>query len=232
MKIISISDIHGQLIEIPECDLFIIAGDICPATNHQEHYQENWLRDKFNPWLDVVPARHKVFIAGNHDLIFQKNKGLLPKFNAHYLENSSVTIEGIKIYGSPWTPFFCNWSFNFPQKEKNPEYGYNVARLAATACWDLIPNDTDILVTHGPPKGYGDVTTYGGRNHYGCPELLKAVKRVKPKYHLFGHFHNGYEGGDTIKALNHIDGSTTYCCNCSIVNENYIVTNPPTVLQI
>jgi len=232
MKIISISDIHGQLIEIPECDLFIIAGDICPATNHQEYYQENWLREKFNPWLDVVPARHKVFIAGNHDPIFQKNKGLLPEFNAHYLENSSVTIENINIYGSPWTPFFCNWAFNFPRKEKNPEYGYNVARMAATACWDLIPENTDILVTHGPSKGYGDVTTYGGRNHYGCSELLKALKRVKPKYHLFGHFHEGYEDGDTIKALNHTDGSITYCCNCSIVNENYIVTKPYTVLEI
>jgi len=224
MKTIIISDTHGYLPEIDKCDLFIHAGDICPTTNHQKHYQKSWLEKKFNPWLDAVPARHKVFIAGNHDIIFEKWKKSLPKFNAHYLENSSVEIEGLKIYGSPWTPFFCNWAFNFPEKDRK-------VREVSKDCWDKIPNDVDILITHGPAYGYGDITSHNGRNHYGDRQLLKALKRVKPKYHFFGHFHEGCEDEDTIMKLDH-GGSITYCCNVSVVNERYDYCKQHTVLTL
>ena len=109
MKIVAISDTHGQLLEdIPPCDIFIHAGDICPVTNHTRSFQSNWLRDKFAPWLESVPAKHKVIIAGNHDWIWYKSKNLVPKLNCHYLENSSVEINGLLLWGSPWTPYFCD----------------------------------------------------------------------------------------------------------------------------
>jgi len=225
MKIIVISDSHGYLPEIDECDLFIHAGDICPATNHQKRYQKYWLKDHFNPWLDVVPARHKVFIAGNHDIIFETWKESLPEFHAHYLENSFVEIEGLKIWGSPWSPFFCNWAFNFPESDRNDG-------IIAKACWDKIPDDIDLLVTHGPAYGYGDLTTYGGREHYGDKALKAALRRVKPQYHFFGHFHEGCDGEDTIMKMYHEDGTHTYCCNCSVVNERYIYTKQHTVITL
>ena len=230
VKIVAISDIHGELIEVPPCDIFIIAGDICPTRRETLHEclvnQERWLKNEFLPWLKKIPARHKVFIAGNHDWIFELSKDALPDFSpAIYLENSGVEIEGIHIWGSPYSPFFCGWSFNFP------EYDRKVGKVSA-ACWAQIPENTDILVTHGPPKGYGDITYHGGRNHYGDNELLKALKRVKPKVHFFGHFHEGCEGEDTIMKLKYPDGTFTYCCNVSVVNENYIRTKPCTVLEI
>ncbi len=61
-----------------------------------------------------------------------------------YLEDSSITLYGINIYGSPWQPFFCNWAFNLPRGEE----------LASK--WSAIPQETDVLLTHGAPFCHGD----------------------------------------------------------------------------
>lgn len=221
-KIVAISDLHGELIEVPECDLFIIAGDICPCRSHHTPFEQaNWLRDFFNPWLSAIPAKHKIFIAGNHDGVFQECPNLLPRFPAMYLENNSIIVDGNIVWGSPWTPHFCNWFFNFRPGD----------RKQAKNCWDLIPDKTDILVTHGPPFGYGDLTTYGKRVSVGCPDLLEAVKRVKPKYHFFGHIHEGCES-DTIMEMKHENGKRTLLCNVSVLNESYIRTKPCTIVEI
>jgi len=221
MRIVAASDIHGELIEIPKCDLFILAGDLCPTRDASVFFQANWLKDHFNKWMDQIVAKHTVFIAGNHDWIFQSHRYLLPELGGIYLNNSPIEIEGIKIYGSPWTPFFNHWAFNFPRGDTQ----------AARACWDLIPDGTDILVTHGPPYGYGDLTTHDRRViHAGCPELLMAVRRVKPKWHFFGHFHGGCVD-DTIMKMAHDDGSVTYCCNVSVLNDDYIHTKPTTMIE-
>lgn len=94
-----------------------------------------------------------------------------------YLEDSGIEIFGIKIYGSPWVPIHS--------------MGFNVERGAALLdIWNKIPDDTDILVTHGPPLGFGDLTA--ARNHVGCCELLSTIReRVKPKFNIFGHVHEG-----------------------------------------
>lgn len=120
----------------------------------------------------------------------------------HYLEDSSVCIEGINFYGSPVTPFFYDWAFNCERGEKIKQY------------WDKIPENTDVLITHGPPFGILDKTTTG--EIVGCEELAKAVNRIQPKVHIFGHIHEEY--GMIAK------GETTYI-NASLLNERYHYVN-------
>jgi Icc-related predicted phosphoesterase len=127
---------------------------------------------------------------------------LLSRKKHRYLCDSGINFEGVKIWGSPWTPTFLNWHFmkdrGLPIKEK----------------WDLIPSDIDILVTHGPPHGILDKTEEG--KFAGCEELKKAVReRVKPKIHCFGHIHEEGGGGKSIE----ID-STTFV-NASVVDARY-----------
>lgn len=130
--------------------------------------------------------------------------------NCIYLEDSACEVEGFKIWGSPWQPEFYDWAFNLPIGD----------RLAAK--WDLIPSDTDILITHGPPKHVLDLTTTNVST--GCPDLLSTIqKRVKPKLHVFGHIHESY-GVDT-------DGTTVYA-NASTCTFRYRPTNPALVFDI
>ena len=98
--------------------------------------------------------------------------------NCTYLQDSSTEIYGLKIYGTPWQPKFCGWAFNL-------ERGQELINK-----WDQIPDDTDVLITHTPPVGYGDLCSTGIRA--GCVDLLLSVQqRVKPKYHIYGHIHEG-----------------------------------------
>ena len=98
--------------------------------------------------------------------------------NCTYLQDSWTEVYGLKIYGTPWQPMFCGWAFNLERGEKLLQK------------WDLIPDDTDILITHTPPVGYGDLCATGVRA--GCVDLLTTVqKRVKPKYNIYGHIHEG-----------------------------------------
>jgi Icc-related predicted phosphoesterase len=196
MKITAISDIHGFLPKIEETDLFLIGGDICPLTNHTVEFQANWLMDKFNPWLESIPAKKIVCIAGNHDLVFQKAKYLAPKLKCDYLQDSGTEFEGLKIWGSPWSPWFHGetWAFNaFEDK--------------LWGIWGAIPEGTDIVVTHGPPYDCGDMTSSGMRT--GSKTLTERIEFIKPKLTIHGHIHEdqGVTGiKDTIVAnVSHVD---------------------------
>ena len=175
MKIVTIADTHGlhnQLKNIPDGDILIHAGDL---TNIGE------IDDviKFNEFLGKLPHRKKIVVAGNHDFCFEKEPGTRDLLtNAIYLEDSEVTIGGIKFYGSPWTPRFGNWAFMLFRCGEQLKYR-----------WDLIPNDTDILITHGPPLGILDTVLPRDEN-VGCELLIKKVQKVKPKYHIFGYIHS------------------------------------------
>tara|TARA_R110002073_G_scaffold128374_2_gene274096 strand:- start:242 stop:643 length:402 start_codon:yes stop_codon:yes gene_type:complete len=129
--------------------------------------------------------------------------------NCIYLQDESVEIEGLKIYGSPWQPWFFNWAFNLRTPEELKEK------------WDKIPEDTDVLVTHGPPLGILDLTMDG--LNVGCSELIKAVERIKPRAHIFGHIHEGY--GDTM-----LDGCIFV--NASINTHRYRPINEPIIFEI
>lgn len=174
MKLVCISDTHNQhnLLSIPDGDVLIHAGD---ATNLGTFQEIN----KFNQWLGTLPHKHKLYAAGNHDRLFESDyhtaKSLIT--NAIYLQDDEIVIDGIKFYGSPHTPWFHNWAFNIQRGED------------IRVKWDRIPDDTDVLITHGPPYGILDKE---GDEHLGCEELLTRVNQLaKLKAHVFGHIHGG-----------------------------------------
>src|SRR5271165_6470160 len=148
MKICAISDQHGLFPEIPECDLLLIAGDLCPTMNHAIWFQESWIESTYKTWLKSLPAKDIVFIFGNHDFVGQKSEAKVRKMfendkHIHYLQDTSVTIGGLRIWGSPWTLFFFDWAFNLYEDQLREK-------------WEEIPEDTDVILTHSPPLGYGD----------------------------------------------------------------------------
>lgn len=219
MIITALSDTHGLLPpaqHLPVADLFIHAGDICPATNHAIGFQSNWLSHKFSKWLDKVPARYKIIIAGNHDWVWYDSKGMAPELNCHYLENNLIEIEGKRIWGSPWTPHFNDWAFNFRPDDRDQ----------ARCCWAMMPEKLDILITHGPPAGFCDTITDTGDN-LGCPELLAEIMRVRPKHHIFGHIHGGYGSCRSTWG-----GYETEFHNVSVLNEQYSLANSVTTFEI
>lgn len=196
MKLICISDTHNRHkeLQVPDGDIIIHAGDFTEFGTEQE------VQD-FRDWFVTLPHPHKILIAGNHDICldlkydkdsacgrfhggqtlnFEKIKSIITESeDIIYLENESVEIMGCKFWGSPYQPEFGNWAFNL----KPP--------IATLENAKKIPTDTDILITHGPPYGHGDKTSYG--TFAGCNETLSEVTdRVKPILHVFGHIHSGY----------------------------------------
>lgn len=208
MDVVAISDIHGHLIDVPECDLLLIAGDICPTEDHSLGYQSDWLNRAFRYWLEDVPAKHIVGIAGNHDFIFQDAKGLVPELPWSYLQDSFTIIDGIKIHGTPWQPPYFDWAFNLPEERME-------------LVFDLIDPDTDIVISHGPPYGQGDRTDRG--EYAGSKALLRALKRVQPQYAVVGHIHQGY---------GHYRVGKTHVKNAAVVDGGYRLRNAPISFSI
>ena len=172
--------------------------------------------ENFMKWYDNINNYDtKVFIAGNHDFGFQddnqKLRGLLTGYKTiDYLEDELMMVgedydNMIKIWGSPWQPEFYNWAFNLPRGEKIKEK------------WDMIPVNTDILITHGPPMGKLDYVPYNNIN-VGCEELMKRVEEIKPKIHVFGHIHEGY---------GYVFDGNTHFINAAVLNGRYEFRNKP-----
>jgi Icc-related predicted phosphoesterase len=172
ITIVAVSDTHGyhDNLNVPDGDVFVHAGDLSKRGGLEEV-------EAFDRWLASLPHRHKIVIAGNHDFCFENHPAEARARLKHciYLQDEAVTVEGIKIYGSPWQPVFFDWAFNLP---RGP---------ALAAKWALIPDDTQLLVTHGPPHGSLD-RTHDGRL-VGCEDLLKRVRQIRPRIHIFGHIH-------------------------------------------
>jgi Icc-related predicted phosphoesterase len=206
MRIVCLSDTHDMhsQIEVPDGDLLLHAGDATMRGTLEQIEAFDW-------WLAARPHRHKVVIAGNHDWGFQRTPAKARSLirHARYLEDDEVTIGGLRIWGSPWQPWFHDWAFNLQR-------GTEIA-----AKWALIPNGIDVLITHGPPFGILDRTD----NHedVGCVDLLAAVQRIRPKLHLFGHIHeaHGMLERDGIRFVN--------ACNCSL---RYRPVQPPIVVDL
>lgn len=137
--------------------------------------------ENFNDWLGKLPHKHRVVVAGNHDLLFESDPAGARSCltNAVYLENTGVTLEGLRFWGCPVTPVLSHMAFAVERGAASRKY------------WDRIPAGTDVLITHGPPFGTLDKDEIGG-SHMGCQELTKAILRVKPRLHVFGHVHGGY----------------------------------------
>ena len=210
MKIWHISDTHTYhgLLKVPEgIDMVIHSGD---ATNPRDLYASEQEMLNFLRWFSSLPIKHKVFVAGNHDLCVERNfitKIDFMKNGIIYLENDYTEVEGLKIWGSPFTPSFGEgWAFN-----KRRDKLHDV--------WKHIPDDTDIVVSHGPPKGILDLS-YSRENvleFCGDEALRKRMYLLKPKLCLFGHIHNNEDiiNAGTMKLSNH----DTIYSNGSVVTD-------------
>jgi Icc-related predicted phosphoesterase len=174
IRIVAIADTHGKhwSLDVPDGDILIHAGDVT-AKGSMEDVED------FNTFLGLLPHPVKIVIAGNHDFCFERDRegSATVLTNAIYLQDQSVVIEGIHFYGSPWQPWFYDWAFNL---HRGPEIRKK---------WELIPAGTDMLITHGPPYGHGDRTFRG--ELVGCRDLLKVVEEIRPRFHIFGHIHEG-----------------------------------------
>ena len=202
MKIVAISDTHDlhKEITIPECDVLIVAGDFTCHRVPIVYYYED-----FNAWLGSVPAKHKIVVAGNHDTYFERypNEARELLTNATYLQDSGIEIDGVKFWGSPWTPYFNAWAFMEPDP-------------FLKKYWDKIPKDTDVLVTHGPPFGILDSFD---NNNVGSFSLLNKVTELDDlKLHFFGHIHESYGKEGKFYNVAQCDG-------------DYNITNKPVMVE-
>lgn len=214
MRIVCVSDTHGiePLPTIPPCDLLLHAGDVedVHLYRHDSSSQQRYLERVFAPWLDAAPARHKVGIAGNHDFLGLSEPKVLDGLPWTYLCDETVEIEGLKIHGSPWTPVFFDWAFMLPEDE-------------LVAKWALVPDDCDILLTHGPAYGLGDRVTNGlgtaSRDPHQGSHSLRAVVETHQalRLHVFGHIHEGYGQG----LLDRVGRAPLAWVNASSVDERY-----------
>lgn len=229
MKICSISDTHGITPDfLKKCDILTISGDISPCMGGFDSYgmQYEYFINDFIPFFKNK-AKHIIIIGGNHDSFLEitMNNGMeenlrkeLPK-NVHYLRDSSIIIDGIHFYGTPWTPEFCGWSF----MKYDTEDGLG-------KIFEKIPEGVDILLSHGPAYGYNDkieMPIYSGSStkHLGSKMLLKRIKTVRPKNVVVGHIHSGSHKEAKImhsKEMHSKDlNDYTASVNVSILDEQY-----------
>jgi Icc-related predicted phosphoesterase len=208
LKFVVLADTHSRHrgVKLPKGDVLIHAGDISYRGEKLE------VQDFFN-WFCKQDFEHKIFIAGNHDFLFEKTKDkeldkLIPE-KIIYLNDSGTSVNGINIWGSPITPKFFNWAFNRTRGD------------AIRKHWELIPPDTNLLITHGPP--FGILDQVANDRHVGCKDLLHTIKEIKPEVHVFGHIHESY---GTTKSFG------IKFINASLTNETYELINKPLVFEL
>ena len=222
-RITVLSDTHTKhglipMEDLPGGDLLLHAGDIMNSGYNKHDILS------FCTWFQSLKQyEDKVFIAGNHDRLFEnvpyEVEGYLKDYPLiDYLQDEELVLYGdgpngdmpennIRIYGSPWQPEFYSWAFNLPKN------GIEIAGK-----WEAIPSNTDILITHGPAYGTLDTVKGRGHNHLGCELLAQRIEVIKPKIHICGHIHSGY--GYEFK-----DG--THFFNASVLDEQYEYTQKP-----
>jgi len=177
VRLVALSDTHlahGQVV-VPDGDLLVHAGDATRRGKLEE-------LAPFLDWMAAQPHRHKVFVAGNHDRCCERDaeavRGLAGARGLHYLCDEALEVDGLRLFGSPVTPWFRAMAFNQPR-------GPVIAET-----WAKIPEGLDVLVTHGPPHGVGDRMVLGAR--VGCADLRARLRLARPKVHVFGHIHEAY----------------------------------------
>lgn len=194
MTILAISDLHGYLPDIPECDLLLLGGDYAKHGTRDRSMQLRYMRGEFADWLNRIPARHIVGIGGNHDFVLEEWPELVRDLPWVYLKDEMADVEGVKIYGTPWTPKFGPWAFMQEDWKLQHKFAH-------------IPKDLDILLTHGPAYGILDRSIYDDR--CGSRYLLEKVKELKVSSHVFGHIHEarGIEDNGITRSFNvaHVD---------------------------
>ena len=218
MKLCLISDTHGyhndiDFTDYADCDTLVFAGDLTRTIRNQQEEIVNFLR-----WLAVTPFKNKVMIAGNHELYIRDNMNwfyeqLASYPSITYLHNSSTTIEGINFFGAPYSNEFRNWAF----MEQEP---------GLSAIWDTIPDDTQVLITHGPAYKHLDkvVRSYGSNPYVGSQSLTHRKRHLPDlQLHICGHIH---EDSGTMEVDTHT------VINASVVDERYNHVHKPYTYQI
>lgn len=207
-KIVALSDQHMNFFDVPEGDILIVAGDMTYRGQPSEV-------KAFSIWLESQKSKfkHRIFIAGNHDFGFQDNKDEMISYfdeDVIYLEHEACEVEGIKIFGSPYTPPFYNWAFMRNE--------YILERL-----YGVIPDDTELLITHGPPHRILDQVPSGEQaGSYALYDRIKSLKKLK--HHIFGHIHT--QGGKHEQ----IFGVNFY--NVAVLNDAYKQSSGATVIEL
>ena len=216
MKIMFLSDTHGRHLEITELYGELPYVDIIVHSGDCTRYGEFEETDLFMNWFSKQNAMHKILVAGNHDFVLQqmdrRNWLLANNYGVTYLEDSFININGIGIYGSPWSPVFGMWAF---MKQRNAELD---------EVWQKVPTDgsVDVLVTHTPRYGRFDVSVRGNYN-VGCEMLANRINDIHPKVHVFGHIH---ECGGMIKEETEVPVKGMVSLNASLLNIRYVLANP------
>lgn len=211
MRLVILSDTHAHPLAkwlIPDGDVLIHAGDFCQGRTVPLDAVRT-----FNDEMAAQPHEHKLLVGGNHDWPLQLEAEIARTMltAVTYLEDSGVTIDGVKFYGSPWQPDFRFWAFNL--QRRCPEL---------KAKWAAIPDDTDVLITHSPPFGILDLSRSSYEN-VGCELLRRRLETFSPKLHIFGHVHEG-RGQE--------ENNGTICLNASSVDIDYEPVNIPVVVDL
>jgi predicted phosphodiesterase len=212
MRIVFLSDTHGATLRhpVPDGDVLVHCGDFSKKSRDKELVA-------FRDWFFSFPHNIKIFIAGNHDLVFERDparaRSAVP--GGVYLLDQELTVDGVRFYGAPWTPEFYDWAFMKPRGSGMREV------------WQKIPAGTDILVTHGPPFGILDFVPHS-EVHAGCEELAVRVAEIKPAVHAFGHIHEGYG----TEKRTWPGGRETLFVNASNCDVDYDGINPPLAVDV
>lgn len=236
MKIVAISDTHNRHKKIKKFwtedqdgnELEALGGDVIVHSGDATGRGEKGEILPFLDWFADLDFRFKIFVPGNHDWGFErapefyreecKKRGII------LLIHESVEIEGVKFWGSPASPWFYSWAFNY-RRTLEESTVFNSPWIKNI--WDQIPEGTNVLITHGPPHGILDQLVYANgdyKNEFvGCEELKRAITRIKPDIHIFGHIHCAY-------GEKHLDGTSYY--NASICGESYMVDNDPHIIDL
>lgn len=217
MKIWFLSDTHGchSALNVPEADVVVHCGD---ESNHGNAWMNEPESRRFFEWYMDIEIPTKIFVPGNHSTAIEQGLVRPQDYpSVHFLIHDSVKFGGLKFFGSPYTPRFYDWA-------------YMKARAKLDKVWSSIPDDVDILITHGPPKGVLDLTKDMGSHglvQVGCKSLRRHVdERIEPRIHAFGHIHdergiNNY-GMLTLGETQFINCA---CCNqrCELKHNGFVV---------
>jgi len=213
-RLVLISDTHGlhdgfasRHGGLPDGDVLVHAGDFTKRGRLDEVRA-------FADWVAGTGFAHTIVVAGNHDFLFQKQPELARELleavpGLVYLEHETAEVAGLRIFGSPWQPWFCDWAFNLPRGEQ-------LARR-----WRQVPSDLDLFVTHSPPFGVLDLCDHGER--VGCEALRDELPRIAPKLHAFGHIHEA-------RGVVERDGRVSVnACSCNLA---YELVHAPIVVDV
>lgn len=206
MIIAAVSDLHQRyrfVKDWPHADVLVVAGDMtCQGTLPEIAM--------FHETIAATTYRYIIVVAGNHDFGFEQMPTLAietligsQKDRIIYLKDSGITIDGVKFWGSPWQLRYGRYAFNIDTDKELKRY------------WDMVPADTDVLITHSPPHGLMDMVEevwwqdgkpVKGQSSQGSKTLRQAVRKLKPQAHIFGHIHEGY-GSCKINKTQYVNGA-------------------------